>query len=191
MSMSLHPTIDRGARPATDGFSGGTLRCRCTADPVEVRVDAQVAFNHACGCTKCWKPESAIFSVVGVVPRGKVSVQAHGEKLHVVDEQALIRRHACKACGTHLVGRIENEDHVFHGLDFIHTELSEQAGWQGPGFAAFVSSIIESGMPPSKMGEVRQTLRDKSLEPYDCLNPPLMDLLATHGAKAKGTYRDS
>lgn len=190
-TVSLHPAIDGGMAKAAPGFAGGTLRCRCASDAVEVKVAAQVAFNHACGCTKCWKPAGALFSVVGVVPRDKLSVSAHGEKLKGVDEKAPIQRHACTACGTHLFGRIENKDHPFYGLDFIHTELSKDAGWEGPGFAAFVSSIIESGTPPSKMADVRTTLRAKGLEPYDCLSPPLMDLLATHAAKAKGTYRDA
>jgi S-(hydroxymethyl)glutathione synthase len=37
------------------------------------------------------------------------------------------------------------------------------------------------------MGEVRQRLRELKLEPYDCLSPPLMDAIATHTAKQKGT----
>jgi S-(hydroxymethyl)glutathione synthase len=191
MSTSIHPTVDAGVKKGVQGFAGGVLRCRCSNDPVEVKVGAQVAFNHACGCTKCWKPRGALFSVVGVVPRDKVTVSAHAEKLSVVDDKALIQRHACTACGTHLYGRIENKDHAFYGLDFIHTELSNDVGWDGPEFAAFVSSIIESGTPPSTMAEVRQALRDKGLEPYDCLSPALMDILAAHAAKAKGTYREA
>lgn len=92
MTTSIHPAVDGGVRTGAEGFSGGTLRCLCTRDPVEVKVGAQVAFNHACGCTKCWKPAGAVFSVVGVVPRDKVSVSAHGEKLKVVDDKALIQR---------------------------------------------------------------------------------------------------
>ncbi|WP_175817189.1 S-(hydroxymethyl)glutathione synthase [Burkholderia diffusa] len=191
MSVAIHPAVNQGIHKGAAEFAGGTLRCLCTQDPVEVRVDAQVAFNHACGCTKCWKPAGALFAVVGVVPRDKVTVTAHGEKLRVVDDKALIQRHACTACGTHLLGRIENADHAFYGLDFIHTELSQDVGWDGPGFAAFVSSIIESGTPPSLMADVRDTLRGKGLEPYDCLSPALMDILATHTAKAKGTYREA
>ncbi|MBN3788854.1 S-(hydroxymethyl)glutathione synthase [Burkholderia sp. Ac-20353] len=191
MAVAIHPSVDRGIEKGAEHFAGGTLRCRCADEPVEVRVDSQVAFNHACGCTKCWKPAGALFSVVGVVSRDKLSVTAHGEKLKIVDESALIQRHACTVCGTHLFGRIENSAHAFYGLDFIHTELSTDAGWDGPGFAAFVSSIIESGTPPSAMAEIRQTLRDKGLEPYDCLSPALMDLLAIQAAKAKGTYREA
>lgn len=190
MAVSIHPSVDNGVRAAAPGFEGGTLRCLCSTAPVEVSVGAQVGFNHACGCTKCWKPSGALFSVVGVVPRDKVSVKAHGDKLEVVDPAAPIQRHACKACGTHLFGRIENKQHAFYGLDFIHTELSKETGWEGPGFAAFVSSIIESGTPPSQMTEVRKTLNDKGLPTYDCLSPALMDLLATHSAKAKGTFKD-
>lgn len=191
MSIAIHPAVDRGVQTGAADFAGGTLRCLCGSDAVEVHVGAQVAFNHACGCTKCWKPGGALFSVVGVVSRDRVTVVAHAEKLEIVDASALIQRHACSACGAHLYGRIENREHAFYGLDFIHVELSRDAGWEGPGFAAFVSSIIESGTPPKRMGEVRQTLRDKGLEPYDCLSPALMDVLATHAAKAKGTYREA
>jgi S-(hydroxymethyl)glutathione synthase len=191
MTTAIHPAVDSGIKKGVDGFTGGTLRCLCGKDAVEVQVDAQVAFNHACGCTKCWKPAGSVFSVIGVVPRDKVKVTAHGEKLKVVDDKAPIQRHACTACGAHLYGRIENKDHAFYGLDFIHTELSPQVGWEGPGFAAFVSSIIETGTPPAAMADVRQTLRDKGLEPYDCLSPALMDILATQAAKMKGTYREA
>ena len=82
--------------------------------------------------------------------------------------------------------RIENTKHPFYGFDFIHTELSKDEGWAPPEFAAFVSSIIESGTPPDQMGAVRSRLKELHLEPYDCLSPPLMDAIATHVAKASG-----
>ena len=65
-------------------------------------------------------------------------------------------------------------------------ELSNEDGWAAPEFAAFVSSIIEQGFPPARMGEVRARLKEIGLEPYDCLSPPLMDALATHAAKQSG-----
>lgn len=191
MTTAIHPTVDRGITRGAEGFAGGTLQCHCAKDKVEVTITSQVAFNHACGCTKCWKPEGALFSVVGVVSRDKLSVSAHGDKLKVVDDQAAIQRHACTGCGTHLYGRIENKDHPLYGFDFFHPELSPQQGWDGPDFAAFVSSVIESGTPPSTMADIRQTLRAKGLEPYDCLSPALMDLIATHAAKAKGVYKEA
>jgi S-(hydroxymethyl)glutathione synthase len=85
-----------------------------------------------------------------------------------------------------MYGRIENKNHPFYGLDFVHTELSKENGWAAPEFAAFVSSIIESGYKPDGMGAVRARLKELKLEPYDCLSPPLMDAIATHTAKAKG-----
>ena len=124
--------------------------------------------------------------MVGVVPRDAVSVVAHGEKLAVVDPSATIQRHACKVCGVHMFGRIENKAHPFYGLDFIHTELSSEEGWDGPGFAAFVSSIIESGTPPSAMPGIRARLTELDLPAYDCLSPALMDAISTHVAKSKG-----
>ena len=92
----------------------------------------------------------------------------------------------CRECGVHMYGRIENKGHPFYGLDFIHTELSKEQGWQPPQFAAFVSSIIESGADPANMGAVRARLKELKLEPYDCLSPALMDAIATHTAKASG-----
>ncbi|MBN3723886.1 S-(hydroxymethyl)glutathione synthase [Burkholderia sp. Ac-20379] len=186
-TVAIHPLVDSGVKPGVPGFAGGSLHCRCATDPVEVKVSANVAHNHACGCTKCWKPAGAAFSVVGVVGRDKVAITRHAEKLAVVDPAAAIQRHACKACGTHMVGRIENRDHPFYGLDFIHVELSDEPGWEAPGFAAFVSSTIEAGAArPEQMDALRARLAELGLPPYDALNPPLMDAMATHAAKRKG-----
>ena len=186
MALAIHPQIDAGSKPAGEGFSGGTLSCKCSSNPVTVKVDAQTAHNHACGCTQCWKPEGALFSQVAVVSRDKVSVTGNQDKLAIVDPNVGIQRHACKDCGTHMFGRIEDDSHAFFGLDFIHTELSDEEGWSPPEFAAFVSSIIEAGESPDNMDAVRARLRELGLEPYDCLSPVLMDALATHTAKASG-----
>ena len=185
-SVAIHPTVDKGIKAAAPNFAGGTLYCKCASDKVEVTIKGQSAHNHACGCTKCWKPEGALFSVVAVTGRDNLSVTANADKLKVVDSNATIKRYACKACGVHMYGRIDNTAHPLYGFDFIHTELSPQQGWSPPEFAAFVSSIIESGANPANMGAVRARLKELGLEPYDCLSPPLMDLIATHTAKAKG-----
>jgi len=186
--ISIHPSVDKGVEAGAKDFAGGTLVCHCSKDAVEVTVASNSAHNHACGCTKCWKPKGALFSVVAVVPRDKVSVTKNANKLKVVDPSATIQRHACTGCCVHMYSRIE-KDHAFHGLDFIHTELSPQSGWSAPGFAGFVSSIIESGFDPKRMGEVRDRLKQLGLEPYDCLNPPLMDALATFAAKQSGVLK--
>jgi len=188
-AITIHPSVDNGIKPTAKDFAGGTLVCKCAQNPVEVTVKSQSAHNHACGCTKCWKPKGALFSVVAVVPRDKLSVSKHAEKLAIVDPAATIQRHACKGCGVHMYGRVEKVGHPFHGLDFIHTELSPQSGWSPPEFAAFVSSIIEAGADPAQMGAVRARLRSLGLEPYDCLSPALMDYIATHLAKAAGVLK--
>ena len=59
MAVKIHPSVDNGIKQAKPGFSGGTLTCKCASDPVEVRLSSQTAHNHACGCTKCWKPAGA------------------------------------------------------------------------------------------------------------------------------------
>lgn len=191
-AIALHPGIDKGfAKSAKKGFAGGTLTCNCATDPVTVEISSQSAHNHACGCTKCWKPEGAIFSLVAVVPSDKVVVTQNEHKLKVVDPSALIQRHACTGCGAHLYGPVDRAGHPFNGLTFIHTELSKEKGWSPPGFAAFVSSVIEGGVPPSKMPAIRKRLKQLGLEPYDCLSPGLMDYLATEAAKKSGAYRES
>ena len=188
-AILIHPSVDNGIRPSAKDFAGGTLVCKCSQNPVKVTVKSQSAYNHACGCTKCWKPKGALFAVVAVVPRDKLSVMENASKLAIVDPDAAIHRYACKGCGVHMYGRIENTRHPFYGFDFVHTELSPDAGWSPPGFAAFVSSIIEGGADPAKQDGVRGRLRELGLEPYDCLSPPLMDAIATHIAKASGVLK--
>jgi S-(hydroxymethyl)glutathione synthase len=188
MAVKIHPAVDNGVKPGSANFGGGTISCKCTSNPVTVSLKGNVAHNHICGCTKCWKPEGALFAQIAVISKDNVSVTSNAQKLKIVDPSAAIQRYACTGCGVHMYGRIENKNHPFHGLDFVHTELSKDSGWSAPEFAAFVSSIIESGAPVSQMGAVRARIKELKLEPYDCLSPPLMDAIATHTAKAKGVY---
>lgn len=185
MTVHIHPSLDGGVKQGSGNFSGGTLVCKCSDKPVKVGVKGDVAHNHACGCTKCWKPDGATFAVIAVVPRENVTVLENDDKLEIIDSSATIQRHACKVCGTHMYGRIENKNHPFYGLDFIHPELFAESGSAAPGFAAFVSSVIESGVKPADMGGIRARLKELGLEPYDCLSPALMDALATHVATAR------
>jgi len=89
--VNIHPSVDNGVKKGSPNFAGGTLTCHCAKDPVAVKIKGDVAHNHACGCTKCWKPKGAVFAVVGVVPRDNVSVSANGSKLKVVDDKATIQ----------------------------------------------------------------------------------------------------
>ena len=187
MSIKIHPSIDNGVNKGSASFEGGELVCKCADKPVRVKAGSQVAHNHACGCTKCWKPEGAAFSVVAVVPSDKIEVLENGDKLEVVDPSALIQRYACKACGAHLYGPVERPNHPLTGLSFIHPELFTTEGAAEPTFAAFVSSIIEGGgAKPEEMSGVRARLTELGLPPYDCLSPALMDYIATFTAQANG-----
>ncbi len=179
-NIKIHPAVDGGVRPGNPSHGGGTLRCNCQTNPVEVTLSANTAHNHVCGCSKCWKPDGAVFSQVAVVGRDALSVTANPDKLRIVDTEAAIQRYECMGCGVHMYGRIENTGHPFHGLDFVHTELSDDAGFSAPEFAAFVSSIAEAGYDPEKMDSVRGRLNELGLPPYDALSPPLMDLIASH-----------
>lgn len=188
--VPIHPAVDKGVTvKAKPGFAGATLVCHCKTDPVEVTVDNDFLFNHLCGCTQCWKPDGATFSMLAAVPRDKVKVTRHAEKLKVVDPSKVLHRYACKDCGVHMYGVVDKADHVFHGFAFIHPELSRQSGYAPPTFAAFVSSAIEGGVAPSDMAWLRSRLHELGVEPYDCYSPELMDIVATHAAKASGVPR--
>ncbi len=90
MALSLHPSIDNGLRG--EGFRGRHTCCRCTSNQVNVALKGNVLFNHACGCTKCWKPAGAMFSVVAVISKNNVNVTANGNKLKIVDPSAAIQQ---------------------------------------------------------------------------------------------------
>jgi S-(hydroxymethyl)glutathione synthase len=185
MAIAIHPAVDGGIKPVSAKFSGGTLECACNNNAVTVSVASQIAHNHLCGCTQCWKPENALFSLVGVVSRDKVMITHGNNKLSIVNTDAIIQRHYCKECGVHMYGRIENKSHAFYGLDFIHPELFKEEGWAPPKFAAFVSSIIEAGTAPEDMSEIRAQLKSMGLQVYDCLSPELMDIIALNAAQSK------
>src|ERR1700721_767717 len=173
MTVHIHPSVDNGVKKGSGSFAGGTLVCKCKDKAVKVGVKGDVAHNHACGCTQCWKPAGATFSVVAVVPRDNVTVLENGAKLLILDASKTIQRHACKVCGTHMFGRIENKGHPFYGLDFIHPELFEETGSAAPGFAAFVSSVIESGVKPDEMPGIRSRFKELGPGPNISLSPPL------------------
>ena len=147
-TIHIHPSVDQGVKPGSANFAGGTLVCKCAQSPVKVAITGNVAYDHACGCTKCWKPAGATFSVVAVVPRANLNVTENANKLAIADQSAAIQRYACKGCGVHMYGRIENTKHPFYGFDFIHPELFQEQGWAPPEFAAFVSSVIEFRCAP-------------------------------------------
>ena len=143
--MSIHPQVDKGTRPAAPSFAGGTLRCRCASDPVTVSISSQCFHNHVCGCTKCWKPQGALFSQVAVVPRDSLKVTGGEAHLQPVDAKAVIKRHACKRCGVHMFGRIDDTGHPFHGFDFNNYFASWSAGVWNPTAEPVGSSGARAG----------------------------------------------
>ena len=79
---------------------------------------------------------------------------------------------ACTGCGAHMVG-VSKYRPPFHGLDFVHTELSPEQGWSAPEFAAFVSSSSKPARAVDDGGNSRPST-ELGLPPYDCLSPALM-----------------
>ncbi len=184
MKIALHPVVDAPSR-AGASLAGATLRCKC-ADPVEVKLSEDIAHNHLCGCSKCWKPDGALLAQTAVVPAGTLEVLKGQERLRVVDETQKVQRYACKACGVHLFGRVSDPDHHFFGIDFVHPELAHggQAAAK-PEFAGFLSSLIESGTQPSQMHAVRGQLKQAGIPAYDAFSPEIMDVIAWHKVKLR------
>src|SRR5437899_11304267 len=98
MTVHIHPSVDNGVKKGSGNFAGGTLVCKCKDHQVKVGIKGDVAHNHACGCTKCWKPQGAIFSVVAVVPLPNVTVLNEGAMLQVLNTSVRNLRHASPEC---------------------------------------------------------------------------------------------
>ena len=114
--------------------------CHCGA--VAFTVDDDLPSGAmACNCSHCQRKGF----LLTFVPAARFTLR-HGEDslTTYTFNKHQVRHRFCKVCGTHMYGRIENKGHPFYGLDFIHPELFQEGGWAAPGFAAFVSSIIES-----------------------------------------------
>ncbi len=182
-AVALHPSVDGGQVKPQPGNGTPRLLCRCPEDAVEVTLGDTIHHNHLCGCSKCWKPEGALFAQTAVVAAGSAEVTAHADKLAVVDNAPVIRRHACTVCGTHMLGRVEDKAHHFYGIDFIHPELLAGGDAEAPEFAGFVSSIIETGTNASLMHAVRARLAALEIPAYDAFSPELMDIIAYHKVK--------
>ena len=86
-----------------------------------------------------------------------------------------------------MYGRIEITGHPFSGLDFIHSELSDEKAWPAVKFATFMYSIIEAGTDPRDMDAIRSRLTALGIPAYDCLLPALMDAISTHIYKSNKT----
>lgn len=182
---SLHPVVDNEIKPAADNFAGGTLRCKCDDEPVEIQVTAQALHSYLSGSNDDWKPEGALFSFVSMVPAENVTITANESKLELVESSDPIKRYACKHCGVPMRACIEDKEHAFYGLDYIHTELSSNEGWAPPTFAAYVSDVVRSGTKPQLMTGVRKRLSALGLAPYDALSPDMMDQIAAHSGSKK------
>ena len=188
-TISIHPAVDNGVKPGSPNFAGGTLQCKCTSNPVEVSITGQCAYNHVCGCTKCWKPAGALFSQVAVVPRDKLRVTKNAEKLKIVDPNAAIQRHACTSAAFTCTAAsrtpsIRSMASISSTRSFRRTRLGA-ARIRG---VCFVDHRIRY---PSRARCRRsgRGLKELRLEPYDCLSPALMDAISTHVAKASGVLR--
>ena len=183
VALPLHPSVDAPQRQPV-GLVGATLSCLC-AKPVRVRLSEEIAHNHLCGCSQCWKPPSATLAQTAVVPSGTLDVVEGGERLEIVDKAQKVQRYACASCGVHLFGRVEDLDHHFYGVDFVHPELALDRSAPKPEFAGFLSSLVESGLSPTLMYVLREGLRRAGVPAHDSFSPELMDVIAWHRVKVR------
>ena len=76
----IHPRLTTESSTALRTSPAARSPASARSNPVTVQDRLNVAFNHACGCTKCWKPEGATVLVVGVAARDKLSVTANAQQ---------------------------------------------------------------------------------------------------------------
>ena len=182
-TISLHPAVDHGPSIPNAKVQLTKLRCHCAANAVVAETTGPIYHNHLCGCSKCWKPEGALFAQSAVTVRESFHVIENEEQLTVVDPSQSIQRYACSVCGTHMYGSVSDDNHHFYGLVFIHPELACDVTYYPPEFAGFVSSIIESGTCPSMMSTVRGRLEALGIPAFDGFSSELMDIIAWHRCK--------
>ncbi|MCL4110500.1 UNVERIFIED_CONTAM: hypothetical protein GTU68_022382 [Idotea baltica] len=183
VSASLHPAVDEPELQQECDFSEALLECQCAENKVTVKLKENISHNHLCGCSECWKPKGALFAQIAVVPSGTTEVTANNDKLEVVEFNDNIQRYECTGCNVHMLGRVNNKDHHFYGLTFVHPELVTKGSLAPPEFAAFVSSLIESGTSASHMQSIRGRLNELELDAYDMFSPEIMDIIAWHQVK--------
>jgi S-(hydroxymethyl)glutathione synthase len=182
---ALHPVVDgkpTGSRTA--GLQDAVLRCACS-DPVEVTLSSDIAHNHLCGCSQCWKPEGATLAQTAVVPSEAKAVSKGKDRLKAVDARQKVLRYACQDCGVHMYGETDDPDHHFYGLAFVHPELAKDRQAPLPEFAGFVSSLVESGLSPTVTHAVRTRLAHAGIPTFDQFSPEIMDLVAWHRVKLR------
>ena len=62
----------------------------------------------------------------------------------------------------------------------MHPELATDGHQPKIEFAAFVSSLVETGTPATAMVAVRNALGEAGVPAYDAFSPELMDIIAWH-----------
>ena len=177
MAVKLHPSIDKGLKAGAKKFKGGTLTCHCAADPVTVAIKGNVAHNHACGCTKCWKPDGRqVLRRRGRRPR---QPRGHCERAEAARRRCQ-RRHP--APRLHRLRRAHVRPHREHQL--TRSSASTSCTWScrrtraGPSRVRglrVVDHRRRASPSPKEMTKIRARLKKLRLAPYDCLSPPLMD----------------
>ena len=165
-TVSIHPAVDNGVKAGSPSFAGGTLQCKCASNPVEVKVTAQSAHNHVCGCTKCWKPAGALFSwwpwcraTRSASPRTPTGSRPSTPCDHPTPRLHRLRRY--------MYGRIENTKHPMGSIS--STPSCRRIRVVGSRVRRLRVLDHQIGAPPDQMGAVRSRLKELRLEPYDCL----------------------
>ncbi len=181
-AVLIHSVVEFAPEGTDEGLVDAILRCKCD-DPIQVRLTEDIAHNHLCGCSQCWKPAGSMFAQTAVVANESVEVVRGAERLEVVDGKQKVSRYACSACGVHMFGRTNDPDHHFYGISFVHPELASDRFAPKPEFAGFLSSLIESGTSPALMHAVREGLANKGIPAYDAFSPEVMDIIAWHRVK--------
>jgi len=164
--ISIHPSVDKGIKAGVKDFAVAPWcvmqpRMRC-----EVTVTSNSRTTTPAAAPSAGSQKGALSRSLPWCRANKVSVTKKRETNSRCDPSATIQRHACTGCRVHST-RASKKISAFHGLDFNPYRSCRRRGLSAPGFAGFVSSIIESGFDPNRMAKVRGRLKELGLETYD------------------------
>ena len=162
MAVSIHPAVDQGVQRGTPELRrrDAGVQMRRTAGQGEDRAASPPTTTSA-AAPSAGSREGALFSMVAVVPRDKLSVVENGDKLEIVDRSAAIQRYACRNCGVHMYGRIENQGApVLRASTSSIPSCRRSSGWSAPSSPPSCRRSSNPAPSPSRWPTVRARLKE-------------------------------
>ena len=188
--ITIHPAVDEGVKPGAKDFAGGTLRCHCATDPVEVRITGMRAQPRVRLHEVLEAEGGAVLAGGGRPARQGAGDQERRQAEGGRPERADPAPRLPRVRRAHARPGRARRNIPSPGWSSSTPSCRRNRAGRPPDFAAFVSSIIESGDRAREDGRDPRAAEGAGPAPYDWLSPGLMDYIATYTAKASGVLKD-